>query len=379
LVFSPSRASQTEESGETTLSVLQNVEWEPCLLEPTRDAELERTVRETFGIIPDWVPYFLRCPWIVRAFVDFENLRLAHTDLEFAEMIALVVGQENSCRYCYAAHRAILRVLGMRENDIRELEQELLVAGLKPRVKHGLDFVRRVARSSPPPSAADRVPLLAAGYTQSEIDEIAFLASVHVFANRLTTMPAIPPQEVERMPERWFVRVFRPLLAWQLRRMHRRRADGRPLGNPATGPFSSVVTALGDLPAARFQRRVLDEAWASPFLSRRAKALVFAVVARGLGCPLSECEAVRLLADEGLDRGTLDEILARLASPKLDPVESIIVPFARETIWYRPSEIQRQARAVRERLTTEQFVELIGTAALANAICRLSAALALPH
>lgn len=361
------------------MSALQNIEWEACLLEPTCDAELERSVREAFGFIPDWVPYFLRSPWIVRAFVDFENLRLVHADLEFAEMIALVVGQENSCRYCYAAHHAILRVLGMREDDVRELEHELLVAELKPRVKHGLDFVRRVARSSPLPSPADRAPLLAAGYTPAAIDEIAFLASVHVFANRLTTIPAIPPQEVERFPERWFVRAFRPFLAWQLRRAHGKRADERPPCNPPAGPFSALVTALGGLPAAGFERRVLDEAWASPFLPRRAKALVFAVVARGLGCPLSECEAVRLLADEGLDGDSLEEILSRLASPKLDPVESVLVPFARETIWYRPAEIQRQARAVRERLTAEQFVELIGVAALANGVCRLSAALGAPH
>jgi AhpD family alkylhydroperoxidase len=361
------------------VSALQNIAWEPCLLEPTRDAELERVVRETFGFVPDWVPYFLGCPWTVRAFVDFENLRLAHTNLDFAEMIALVVGQENSCRYCYAAHRAVLRVLGMRENDIRELEQELLVAESAPRVKHGLDFVRRVARSNPLPSAADRAPLLAAGYAPAEIDEIAFLASIHVFANRLTTIPAIPPQEVEAFPERWFVRVLRPVLAWQIRRAHAKRADGRPPGDPAPGPFSGLVNALGELPAAGFERRVLDAAWASPFLPRRAKALVFAVVARGLGCPLSECEAAGLLAEEGLDEDALDEILSKLASPRLDPVESVIVPFARETIWYRPAEIQRQARAVRERLTTEQFVELIGIAALANSVCRLSAALGVPH
>ena len=54
------------------------------------------------------------------------------------------------------------------------------------------------------------------------------------------------------------------------------------------------------------------------------------------------------------------------------------MPFARETIWYRPAEIQRQARSVRDRVTAEPFVDLVGTVALANAVCRLSAALALP-
>jgi AhpD family alkylhydroperoxidase len=360
------------------VSALQNVEWEPCLLEPTRDERLEREVRQALGVVPDWTPYFFRCPWVVRVFIDFETLSFTHTDLEFSEMVALVVSQDNSCRYCYAAHRALLRMLGISERSIRKLEQDLIAAEVTPRVKLGLDFVRRVSRANPIPSAADRASLRAAGYAPAAIDELAFLASIHVFANRLTTLPAIPPQTVERLPDRWPIRLLRPLLGWQLRRRQGRlRIDATPTGL-TSGPFQELVAALDGLPAARFQRRVIDEAWASPFLSRRAKALVFAVVARGLGCPLSECEGVRLLGAEGIEQGEVEEILAHLASPRLDPVESVIVPFARETIWYRPAEIQRHARRVRERLTAEQFIDLVATAALANAVCRLSAALALP-
>lgn len=359
------------------MSALENLEWEPCLLEPMRDAGLERELRHVFGLVPDWTPYFFCRPWIVRVFIDFETLAFAHTDLEFGELIALVVSQDNSCRYCYAAHRALLRMLGVSERAIRTLEQNLIAAEITPRMKVGLDFVRRVSRGHPIPCAADREPLLAAGYAPAAIDELAFLASVHVFANRLTTLPAIPPQTIERLPDRWSMRLLRPLIGWHLRRQ-RKGHHVATLTGPTTGPFQELVAALDGLPAARFQRRVIDEAWASPFLSRRAKALVFAVVARGLGCPLSECEGVRLLEAEGLARRDVEEILSHLASPCLDPVESVIVPFARETIWYRPAEIQRQARRVRDQLTAEQFMDLVGTAGLANAVCRLSAALALP-
>jgi len=98
------------------------------------------------------------------------------------------------------------------------------------------------------------------------------------------------------------------------------------------------------------------------------------VVARGLGCPLSEREAMRLLVADGLEEGRVQSILAHLAAPDLDPIEALIVPFARETIWYRPVEIQRRARELRRQMTAEQFVDLVGIASLANAICRLSAA-----
>ena len=138
-----------------------------------------------------------------------------------------------------------------------------------------------------------------------------------------------------------------------------------------TGPFSDVVLALDGLPLARSLRQVVDEAWSSPILTRRAKALVIAVVARGLGCTVSEREAARLLMEEGLSAEDLQEILAHLASPKLDAVEAVLVPFARETVWYRPVLIQRRARTVSEQLSGPQFLEALGTVALANMLCRL--------
>ena len=136
-----------------------------------------------------------------------------------------------------------------------------------------------------------------------------------------------------------------------------------------------MALELDGLPAARTWQENLGSAWSSPLLSPRAKALVFAVVARGLGSRRAEEEAKRLLALEGLGPGELEEILAHLASPKLDRVEAAIVPFARQTIRYRPADIQRRARRLLDELSTEQFLELVGVAGLANATVRLSLAL----
>jgi alkylhydroperoxidase family enzyme len=111
--------------------------------------------------------------------------------------------------------------------------------------------------------------------------------------------------------------------------------------------------------------------WCSSILSTRSKALIFAVVARALGCPCSEQESRRLLLDEGLNEKDVEEILAHLSSPKLDDIEAVIVPFARETVWYEAAQIQRRAREVQQRLSAAQFLELIAVCGLANAVCRL--------
>jgi len=144
------------------------------------------------------------------------------------------------------------------------------------------------------------------------------------------------------------------------------------------GPFGTLVARLDGLPAASKLRHTLDAAFDSPLLSRRAKALVFAVVAHGLSCPHSEQEAARLLAEEGLATGEIGEILSHLSSRALDPLEALLVPFARETVRYEPIQVQRRAQALRAQLETPQFVEVVGVAALANALCRLWLALDAP-
>ena len=141
------------------------------------------------------------------------------------------------------------------------------------------------------------------------------------------------------------------------------------------GPFAAEVVALDGLPGGRKLRQILDDAWSSPILSRRAKALTFAVVARGLGAERVEGEALDLLAAEGFDRNAAEEVLAHLASPALDAVESALVPFVRETLWYQPAPLQRRARQLLDELNEAELLETIGLAAFANAVCRLSVAI----
>jgi hypothetical protein len=47
--------------------------------------------------------------------------------------------------------------------------------------------------------------------------------------------------------------------------------------------------------------------------------------------------------------------------------------YARETLWYQPAILQRHTRMLRDQLSSEQLVEAIGVAALANGVCRMAA------
>jgi AhpD family alkylhydroperoxidase len=355
------------------MTPLQHVEWEDCIVEPTRDRELEGSVKAALGYVPEYVAYVSACPWVVRSFLvcDPASVGLVHTSFDLAERVALVVSQDNSCRYCYAAHRAYLSILGLGEDRIQRLEHDFLSGRLSPGEKLPLEFVRRVSRLDPPPSHGEWSALLQAGYTEGAVKELTFLAASNVYANRISTLPALPYQSIEGLERRWVVRLLRPLIARRFLAKRRRGTVEALAPALRAGPFSKSVLALDGLPVARALRTVIDDAWSSGILSRRAKALVFAVVARALGCPGTEAEATRLLAAEGLDRGQVESILAHLGSPMLDPIEALIVPYARETVRYDPARIQRRGRTLRGGLSNAQFLDVVGTAALANAVARL--------
>jgi len=357
------------------VSLVREIEWDACLLEPREAPAFMDRYRRATGRSDRSSLYFAGNPWLEDALISFSvalETRVA-LDPELADLVGLVVSQDNSCRYCFAVTRAFLLILGMSEVRIARLEQTLLSGEFSERERAALDFARRVSRSNPLPGPADVEALRRLGFGELEIAEISGVVGLHVFFNRLATLSALPPQRMESLPERWWVRLLRPLMAVRLGRIRRRSPSVALTAAEREGPFSPAVVALDGLPLAGTLRQAIDGLWRSEVLSQRSRGLVFAVVGRALGCPLSEDEGRRSAEAGGLSAPEIEHVLGHLSSPALDPVERIVVPFARETVWYQPAQIQRRARAVKEHLTRDQFVELIATAALANALCRIAA------
>jgi AhpD family alkylhydroperoxidase len=351
-----------------------DVAWEACLLEPRRDRELEAYSRRETGVVSDGVPYLASRPWLARAHIRWNYSLLNHLDLTLAEQISLVVSQENSCRYCYAASRALLRVQGLSEKRIQALEQRLAGDGPDPRTAAALGFARRMARAAAVDPGA-RKELLAAGWSVPEANEIAACVAATVFNNRLASIIAMPTQPVEALAESKMMWLMAPVLRVYMERYRRRSRPVSPEPSPDL-PYACVTQAFAGTRLAGLIADVMRELEASDVLPVRARALMFAVIGHGLGCDLSTSEARRMLRGAEMDEAEFDEVLAHLGSPRLDPLENDLAAFARETIWYVPVQLQRRARALRDRLSTEQFVEAVGIASLANALCRLAAAVA---
>jgi alkylhydroperoxidase family enzyme len=354
-----------------TSATLASMEWETSLLPagpvppPLRDE-----VRRLVGTVPAWVAHVAPVPWLVRGLVRMQSKPVAFSPPALCDLIALAVSQDNSCRYCFGIQRTIMRVLGYREAQLERLERDHHLADLTPAERAALAFARKISRASPRVSPAERDELAAAGYTPLGVAEIAFVAAATVFANRGATLLALPPEPFEKFVERPLGRLLRPLLARKLRARPRRP---EPLALPNDGPCAAVVRVLDGSPAATVLRQTIDEAWASPVLPRRTKALLLAVIGRALGCTHAETEATGILAADGLGASEIEDVLATLSSPRLDGRERRLVPFARDTARYDHTvPIQRRMREAAEGLRPAEILEAVGVMALANTVCRLS-------
>ena len=116
-----------------------------------------------------------------------------HIEINLAEMLALVVSQENSCRYCFAAHRLLSRFAGMSETHLRRLEHDLLTSVLPKREQRAIAFARRLSRSTPILALADLAPLIANGWSDMAIREMALVCGAR------PGPPGLPPRA--RLPD----------------------------------------------------------------------------------------------------------------------------------------------------------------------------------
>jgi AhpD family alkylhydroperoxidase len=355
-------------------NTLQDVAWESCVIEPHPDRAMEAYARRRLGIPNPAILYFASVPWLARALVDLhpEYGLLMHLDQNVADLVTLVVSQENSCRFCYAAVRALLWSQGMSRARIQRVEQDLTRADLPSRTVAAIAFGRRQSRSGPQGARDAREELRCAGFGADEMKEIAYAVAVTDFSNRAHTIPAIPARPLERIPDQLHMRLLRPLLNRILQR-HRSRGRATPLHPVPSYPYARLVRAYAGSPIAPALGRTIEEMWASSHLTRRCKLLMLAVVAHGLGCQTCALEMGQALQREGLPEAALTQVLTHLDAPDLDAVERLLVCFARETIWYEPALMQRRARALRDRLSGPQLIEAIGVAALANGLCRMGA------
>jgi alkylhydroperoxidase family enzyme len=335
------------------------------------DPVWEREFTKRFGFTSSIAKYLTPVRWMLRADELMHSRVTPSVSVDLAALISLVVAMDSSCRFCYGAFRSMLKIMGYSEGVIRKLEESLAVNALTNKEKMALEFARKVSRSAPRPSEADLQELTAAGYSPIEIAEIAYLAANNATGNRLATLLALPPDPLEEVAANWFSKLKRPFTQKEF------RATLSPVRIPEpppayAGPGARVVEAFEGSPAGAALATVLGGAWESGITSKRVKALVFGVVARGLGCAACESEATESLRHEGWTDAEIEHLMTYLTSGKLEPFELRVLHFARETVRYQTRRVQELAQNFAAGLKREVLVEIVGLVSYANGLARMS-------
>jgi uncharacterized peroxidase-related enzyme len=148
--------------------------------------------REQTGFVPNVMRNFALTPEHFVKWFDYYNFLQKRDDSTLTrqerEMVALVVSAENRCEYCLATHSAFLRALDSSEAG--RINVELLVhnyrrAELTQRERAMCDFAMKMTVAAQEMTEADLEPLQAVGLTDAEISELAQVAAMFNFTNRL--------------------------------------------------------------------------------------------------------------------------------------------------------------------------------------------------
>lgn len=350
--------------------LLNEIEWGQPILPSVKIPEWEAEIKADIGFVPDLLTRVSRSPWLRQICLRWSRIPVNGFPRHLSDIAALVVAQENACRYCYGVARSQMRLFGYSEDMISRIERDMHLAELDEKERFFIRFCRNLSRSNPRPPKADRDKLIELGFDPIAVTEMAFLIANHCLLNRVSTFMSCPLSNVfGKLEKSLFARFFRPLVAKKIR--SQALTDIKPLPED-TSSFPAIVQVVSDLPAASLLHEAIEGAFSSKVLSTELKILMFAVVARSLECDFCQSETRKMALNLGLSVSEFSSAVATLTSPRLNQHENKILAWTRETVHFQSGTIQKRMRVLAQEIEEEALLEAIGVASLANSIVRLA-------
>ena len=157
---------------------------------PDEVKELWAAPLERLGFVPNVLrAYAIRPRHLLLWNQFYDDLMRGESGLSKAqrEMIAVVVSTTNRCHYCIVSHSAALRKLTGDPLLVEQLASNYTYAPVDPKERAMLDFAVKLTQSSSTCSEADVDLLRDAGWSDEEIMDIAQVAAMFNFTNRLAS------------------------------------------------------------------------------------------------------------------------------------------------------------------------------------------------
>ena len=170
---------------------------------PPAVAKLFDKASEKLGFIPNVLRVYALRPRHLELWDAFyDDLMRGESGLTKPqrEMIAVVVSTVNRCHYCMVSHAAALRKLTGDPILVEQLRTNYKYAELEPREQAMLDFAVKLTEQSSSCSEDDVEALREAGWSDEDIMDIAQVAAMFNFTNRLASgLGWVPNDEFVRL------------------------------------------------------------------------------------------------------------------------------------------------------------------------------------
>ena len=157
---------------------------------PDEVRELWERPLERLGFVPNVMRVFaLRPEHLLRWWSYYDELLRGESGLTKPqrEMIAVVVSAANRCHYCIVSHSAALRKLTGDPALVEALATNYRYAELEPRERAMLDYALKLTAASSECTEADVDRLREAGWSDEDVFDIAQVAAMFNFTNRLAS------------------------------------------------------------------------------------------------------------------------------------------------------------------------------------------------
>jgi uncharacterized peroxidase-related enzyme len=157
---------------------------------PDEVKELWAAPLERLGFVPNVMRIFaLRPDHLLRWWSYYDELLRGESGLTKAqrEMIAVVVSATNRCHYCVVSHGAALRKLTEDAVLVDTLATNYRYASVEPRERAMLDFAVKLTAASSECTEEDVERLREAGWSDEDVFDIAQVAAMFNFTNRLAS------------------------------------------------------------------------------------------------------------------------------------------------------------------------------------------------
>jgi uncharacterized peroxidase-related enzyme len=157
---------------------------------PDEVKELWAKPLEKLGFVPNVLRVYAIRPRHLRLWNEFyDDLMRGESGLTKAqrEMIAVVVSATNRCHYCIVSHSTALRKLTGDPILVEQLQTNYAYAKVDPKERAMLDFAVKLTEQSYRCTEQDVEALRDAGWTDEDVMDIAEVAAMFNFTNRLAS------------------------------------------------------------------------------------------------------------------------------------------------------------------------------------------------